>query len=293
MTTATTLRLLHGMLPSQGASPLTHIPFLGMVSSTTAHRLHSVSLPQSALVFVLSGKKQVIRETDRIEVSAGEILLYPARMEALIENTPDGKTGSYVALCLTFDETVLARALAHAPSLDVTPGLNDLKTMGSPLITTGLDHLLTMVQSAPDNERLISLCREEMLLLVAQQTDCLPLLWNAASTWGSRCSGLIGMEPGKGWTADLLAAKLGTSERTLRRQLQKEGTNLRHILQEVRLNAGLAMLQTGGTSVGETAYLCGYNSASRFAGLFRERFGVNPSEVLQYNAVLGQQLAES
>ncbi|MGE4424726.1 MAG: helix-turn-helix transcriptional regulator [Pseudodesulfovibrio sp.] len=90
-----------------------------------------------------------------------------------------------------------------------------------------------------------------------------------------------------------MAARLGASERSLRRHLSREGTSLTDILREVRLNSGLALLQTGRVTVGETAYRCGYNSASRFAGLFRERFGVSPSRVAQYNAVLGPPLAGS
>ena len=103
----------------------------------------------------------------------------------------------------------------------------------------------------------------------------------------------MGMDPGREWTIRGIAEKLGTSERTLRRHLNNEGDGFTQILREVRLNAGLALLQVGNTSVGEAAYRCGYNSASRFAGLFRERFGVSPSEVLQYTAVSGQPLAES
>jgi len=293
MDTAATIRLLRTILsgPDTGRTP---IPFLGTVSSVIAHRLCSVSLPHSAIMVVLSGEKTVICGEEQTVVKTGEAFLYPACTEAIIVNDPDPATGWYIALCLTIEEEMLARvASTEAVAENTHFSLGALSIPCDEILETSLNHLLRLTRSSPDNERLLALCREELLLLFSERIDCLPLLWHAATTWSSRCSGLVSMEPGREWSTDIIAAKLGTSERSLRRHLNGEGTNLRRIMQDVRLNSGLALLQSGATSVGETAYRCGYNSASRFAGLFRERFGVSPSEVLQYNAVLEQPLAGS
>jgi AraC-like DNA-binding protein len=264
-----------------------------MVSSVTSHRLLSVSLPQSALFFILSGTKTIIHGENRITLKTGQGFLYPARLETIIENCPDSSNGRYLALCLVYDEDMLGRVASSGPKTRLSFSLEALKMDCDTHVGSSLNHLLHMAAASPDNERLLSLCREELLLLIAERTDSLPLLWSAVSTWSSRCCRLISMEPGRPWTAEAVAARLGTSERSLRRHLSEENTSLRSIFREVRLNSGLAMLQTGTATVGETAYRCGYNSASRFAGLFRERFGVSPSQVLQYNAVLDQHLAES
>ncbi|MCJ2164299.1 AraC family transcriptional regulator [Pseudodesulfovibrio sp. S3] len=296
MDTSATIRHLQTLMGrlSPGEGP-TSIPFLGMVSSAASHRLLSVSLPQSALFFILSGTKTIIHGENRIELKTGQGFLYPARMETIIENRPDRANGRYLALCLVYDEDMVGRVVSERSGPEIRPplSLEALKTDCDALVGSSLNHLLHMAAASPDNKRLLSLCREELLLLMAERTDCLPLLWDAVSTWSSRCCRLIGMEPGRAWTAEAIAAKLGTSERSLRRHLNEENTSLRSLFREVRLNSGLAMLQTGTATVGETAYRCGYNSASRFAGLFRERFGVSPSQILQYNAVLDQPLAGS
>ncbi|WP_342663748.1 helix-turn-helix transcriptional regulator [Desulfovibrio inopinatus] len=260
-----------------------------------AHRIHSVCPSKSAIVFVLGGMKTVTRGEERITVRSGEGFFFPARMETTIENIPDGQTGRYEALCLTYDEDMIARVAAEHPHSASAP-VHTLESFRIPcdgVIESSAAHVLEMAASDQENERLIALCREELLLVVAGKTDCIAFLWEAASSWSSRCSALVGMDPGRAWTAEGIAERLGTSERTLRRHLKNEGTGVTHILREVRLHTGLALLQVGNTSVSEAAYRCGYNSASRFAGLFKERFGVSPSEVLQCCAVSGQPLAES
>jgi len=275
--------------PETGLVPM---PFLGMISCAAAHRLHAVSLPQSSVVLVLQGTKTVLRGPESVTVDAGRAFLFPSRMETTIENVPDRESGLYVALCLAYDEAMIARAAKGRADPAPSP-LESLRLDCDRTVEMALAHLLDMAAAEPENERLLALCREELLLLIGERTGCLPLLWNAVSTWSARCGAIVGMEPSREWTADALAARLGTSERSLRRHLSAEGTGLRDVLRDVRLSAGLGMLQAGSTSVGETAYRCGYNSASRFAGLFRERFGVSPSEVLRYNAGSGQPLAGS
>jgi len=282
---------LHPSVPEAGLTPL---PFLGLLSCAVAHRLHAVSLPQSSIVFVLQGTKTVGRGAESVTVRAGEAFLFPVRMETVIENVPAPESGIYAALCLAYDEDMIARASGARPDAgSAGRSLDALCLRCDDTVEASLAHLLDMAAAEPGNERLLGLCREELLLLVGERTGCLPLLWDAASAWQARCGALIGLDPGREWTADALASRLGVSERSLRRHLREEGTGLRDILREVRLGAGLSLLQAGGASVGETAYRCGYNSASRFAVLFRERFGVSPSEVLRCNADPGRPLAGS
>ncbi|QGY39046.1 helix-turn-helix domain-containing protein [Pseudodesulfovibrio cashew] len=272
-----------------GCNPL---PFPGTLSFTRTHRLHAVCPPQSAVVFVLEGTKTVTRGHERIEVRSGQGLLFPARMETSIENRPDSGSGRYSALFLPYDEAMIARAMTGpGPDAAPMPPLDGLRLDCDPVIGNALIHLVEMATEG-GNDRVLDLCREALLLLIADRIDCLPLLWTSARTWSARCGSVIGMNPGRDWTARDIAERLGTSERTLRRRLSGEDCGLRRILREVRLNTGLGMLQSGRTSVGEVAYRCGYNSASRFAGLFRERFGISPGEVLRC-AASGQPLAGS
>ena len=74
------------------------------------------------------------------------------------------------------------------------------------------------------------------------------------------------------------------SETTLRRRLAEEGTGLREILQEARMNAALAMLQATDLQVGQIAAALGYGSASRFSVRFGVRFGFAPAQVRGHKA---------
>ena len=284
-------RLLARENPDPGLTPLAP---LGLLASVRQYRLHAVSLPQSTAVFVLEGTKTVHREQERLTVRAGEGFLSPARMETTVENIPDPRTKRYAALCLTFSEAMLART-ADRCERSAAPShlLEGLHLRCDEPLALSLAHLADMAGAAPDNHRLLDLCREEVLLLIADRADGAPLMWTSATTWSARCAAIVGQSPGREWTAGELAERLGTSERSLRRHLQHEGTRLTDILREVRLGTGLSLLQGGGVSVGETAFRCGYSSASRFAGLFRDRFGISPSDVLRCGAVLEPTLAET
>ncbi len=274
---------------------LTDLPFLGVLSFTTAHKIQSICPIQTAIIFVLDGTKVVTRGEERIEMRQGEGFVFPALMETTVENIPDEHSKRYSALCLIYDENMIAR-VANTQTKQRKTLSSDLNSFRIPFdesIEKTTIHLMEMAAEHAANERLLCLCREELLLLVTEKIGCIMFLWQAASSWSSRCSAIIAMAPEREWTVQALAEKLNTSERSLRRYLSNEQTGFTHILREVRLNAGLALLQNGKTSVGETAYRCGYNSASRFAGLFKERFGISPSDVLSFSAVSGHALAGS
>lgn len=55
-------------------------------------------------------------------------------------------------------------------------------------------------------------------------------------------------------------------------------------LLEKRLNLALHLLTNAGRSVSETAFECGFESASHFSRAFRQRFGASPLALKQQNA---------
>jgi AraC-like DNA-binding protein len=286
------LRNILGDVPSQG---LTSIPNMGLLSAIKAHRLHSVVLPQSAVIIILSGRKHVFLGDETVMLREGDVFLYPAMVDTTIENIPDPASGQYMALCLGYTEAMIADVISG--QLDASdrerPSLEALCTRCDPSAESSLHHLIEMTAAHPGNQQLISLCLKEFRLIMAEKTNCLPLFWRSMTTWTARCASLIGIESNRKWTSQEIADKLNTSERSLRRHLKEEGGSLRDIIQEVRISKGLALLQAGGLTIGEAAYKCGYTSASRFSALFKERFGVSPSDVLKYKAESRHSLAES
>ena len=64
-----------------------------------------------------------------------------------------------------------------------------------------------------------------------------------------------------------------------RRRLAKQGTGFRTLLTDVRMTRALTLLQVTPWPVAQIAGAVGYESPSRFAARFKERFGFAPSAV--------------
>ena len=82
-----------------------------------------------------------------------------------------------------------------------------------------------------------------------------------------------------GWTAERICGELGLSEATLRRRLASEGSTLTALLVDARMSTALTLLQATAKPVSEIAFAVGYESPSRFAIRFRQRFGFAPTAV--------------
>ncbi len=95
----------------------------------------------------------------------------------------------------------------------------------------------------------------------------------------SRVRKLISAETCRRWTSTEIAHTLGFSEATLRRRLAEESVSLRELLQDVRMTQALTLLQSTDVSVLDVGLAVGYDSASRFAVRFRQRFGFPPSAI--------------
>lgn len=76
-----------------------------------------------------------------------------------------------------------------------------------------------------------------------------------------------------------LAHTLNTSERTLKRRLSEQGTTLRQLLQEVRMQHALEQLQRPQASIETIAQELGYQSASAFSLAFKNWQGAAPSRL--------------
>jgi AraC-like DNA-binding protein len=84
------------------------------------------------------------------------------------------------------------------------------------------------------------------------------------------------------WTAERIATELALSEATLRRRLASEGTSLSELLVDARMATALTLLQATTQAVSEIALAVGYESPSRFAIRFRQRFGFAPTDVRRH-----------
>jgi AraC-like DNA-binding protein len=77
---------------------------------------------------------------------------------------------------------------------------------------------------------------------------------------------------------ELVAEAIGTSARTLQRQLAKEGLTYRELVESYRFEAARRLIEEGEYSFLTIALQLGYNEASSFSRAFRRWAGLSPSE---------------
>lgn len=77
--------------------------------------------------------------------------------------------------------------------------------------------------------------------------------------------------------ADLIAARLHLSSRTLRRHLAAEGTSLRHLVGEARRSRAIELMTQHQLSVEQVALRLGYADAAAFIRAFRRWTGTTPA----------------
>lgn len=79
-----------------------------------------------------------------------------------------------------------------------------------------------------------------------------------------------------------IAAVLGMSERTLQRKFkQYYGETISSFIKAKRMQLAKQALLVEGKTIGETAFIAGYNHVSNFVSAFKKSFGVTPSEYLR------------
>jgi AraC-like DNA-binding protein len=99
----------------------------------------------------------------------------------------------------------------------------------------------------------------------------------APATFGERIEQLLEQDLAAG-EPDLrrVARSLAVSERTLRRQLQRDGLSFRQLAEGVRRRRAEALLAAGNTTLDEVAFLTGYSETSAFARAFKRWSGETP-----------------
>ncbi|NKF24254.1 helix-turn-helix transcriptional regulator [Solimonas marina] len=87
---------------------------------------------------------------------------------------------------------------------------------------------------------------------------------------------ILGALPDGGVTIDVIAAKLGYSERTLQRRLQGVQLNFQQLVEQLRYEVACRYLRHGGMTLTEIGYQLGYSEPSAFSRAFRRWSGVSP-----------------
>ncbi|UUX94041.1 helix-turn-helix transcriptional regulator [Aquabacterium sp. J223] len=238
-------------------------------------RVH-LTIDQPVFILVEHGTKTLRCGHREWHVRAGEAIAVAAGLKVEIVNRM-GSDGRYEAWWLCCDASLLE---GSAPVLRTGEPVVDAWPM-RPLSSEALEAFARARSAVSAPERVpLSVARQrvaEMLVWLGEHgahfVDAEP------ATLSRQLRRLLTTSPGTTWSADVVGRHLAMSEATLRRRLAAEGTSLTELLVDVRMSYALTLLQATDRSVATIANDAGYESASRFALRFRQRFGFAPTEV--------------
>lgn len=239
---------------------------------------------QPALILVDRGIKAVRAERGAsARALPGQALVLEGNQTVDFTNSvPDGT--QYEARWLLFDLALLADAYYLERCAQVeTSGRDRAPARLMPRVRPGLATAfeaarlaLSPAQGIPD-----AVARQRMLEVMHWLLEDGVVLRSPASGASAsvKVRALIAGRLDDAWPAERVASELALSEASLRRRLAAEGTSLTQLLVDARMTTALTLLQATTRPVSDIAFSVGYESPSRFAVRFRQRFGFAPTAV--------------
>lgn len=280
----------HAAPPPDAAAPARSLHVRPGVG-TAAHVLQGrelemvrVRVEQPALIVVDRGIKSVRTQRGaHVRALPGEaIVLDGGQTVDFTNSVPEG--AHYEARWLLFDAAVLDDAYYRSRSVQAEPA------DAGGAAARRLVHVRPGLARAFDTARQSLAPAEDLPDAVARQRVLEVMHWlledgivlrspPLTPSVSAKVRALIAGRLEQAWTADRIAADLALSEATLRRRLAAEGTSLTELLVDARMATALTLLQATAQPVSHIALSVGYESPSRFAVRFRERFGFAPTAV--------------
>jgi AraC-like DNA-binding protein len=243
-------------------------------------QLRAVPLHSPAAGLILNGRKELQVGTTKHTLRAGQLMFWPANCDLYFGNHPEGPNGIYLALIFAFPPRAIEHFGRHygqqTKAWEQAPAWS--ADVPAPVLLA-MTQWVQLCLEGPVDPEVLHHRQVELLLLMAKQGLAGNLLMARQPGWRQRVAHLLSLNPAHGWEAAEVGERLGCAESSLRRHLREEGTSFRDLLEEVRLVAGLALLQETFWSVARVAAEVGYESHSRFSDRFRSRFGMTPSEL--------------
>lgn len=267
--------LLSHVNPDPERGPLGGV---GLFHCRTPQRLREVPIAAPTFVLVVSGHKELKLGARRLTVRAGELLLLPGGVSTWIGNLPAAGGQPYLALAVSLSANVLAafrREHSEVAARQIEPCWS--AAAPAPLVGAMAQWVAWCRHYGSDPAMQASRQREFLWLLARDGLAGNLLL--ERGPWRARVLGLISPDLAHTWEMGEVCVRLGTSEASLRRRLQEEGSGFRRLLEEARLGAALALMQDTFWPIARIAAEVGYASPSRFAERFKARFGLTPSEL--------------
>lgn len=250
----------------------------GLIMANAMQQIRQVSCLQPVLMRVRQGQKHWSLGERSGVATTEQLLLMPAGATLTVRNEP-GRQG-YCCEVVTLGPAMIQIARQQLASRLADQDASEL------VLSCRLDDLMARqwdelfaALAAHEPESMLEHRACGLLLSLLLAGAGAHLLLDRSSKYETRVQQLLMLEPGRDWTVQALAQQLHVGESTLRRQLQQEGTSFRQLLDQVRLNTALGLIQTTRQPITHIANQCGYASVSRFSQRFNQQFGVAPLQL--------------
>lgn len=247
-------------------------------------RILRMRVDQPALIFVDRGLKTVKPARGAaVRARPGQALLLDGQQTVDFTNdVTDGE--QYEARWLVFDHALLEDDFYRATAARIAPG------DAPPVSVRPLARVPTALAEAFERGRQALAPGPSLPDAVARQRVLEVMHWlledglvlrsaPVDTSVAIQVRALIAGRLDHDWTAPRVAQALAMSEATLRRRLVAEGASMSALIVDARMATALTLLQATAQPVSEIANAVGYESPSRFAIRFRERFGFAPTAV--------------
>lgn len=247
----------------------------GHITQATHLSFTSLTTTQPLVIIVRRGRKIIEAAASRFDLEAGEAIAIAQGQVFDFENIP-ADDGDYEARWLAIEPEAVA-AFGEPEGAQVVSTARSLGRMG-PGLSAAFENAVLALQDEGDLPDAVVRHRvTEMLAWLGAFGARFSLA--VPDSYSARIRRLTGSRPGGGWTSSAIARDLGVSEATLRRRLQEEGASFRDVLTDVRMSHAMQLLQSSNMPVSAIAASAGFESQSRFAIRFRNRFGFPPTAV--------------
>ena len=249
-----------------------------LVEQTVTTCCQRLNATDPTLALVKRGRKIIRTDGQTLVAEEGTVVVFPAGFEADITNEVD-RFGKYRALLISFSPETISHPAEtdHAPLNEITSFVDD-----GLHIAAAMEAALDAIRDQSLPEPVVKHRVSELLLWLKRQGIFLAA--PPASDFLGELKRLIGGAPATNWQAPQIAATLGMSEATLRRRLAKQKQSVSKLILETRMLTALTLLQAGDQPIVQVSYAVGYDSPSRFALRFKQRFGFPPSELRKRSA---------
>ncbi|MES2609046.1 MAG: helix-turn-helix transcriptional regulator [Pseudomonadota bacterium] len=275
-----------------GAAPARSIhalPGVGMAAHVLQGRgleILRMRMDQPALILVDQGTKTVRAERGATaRAMPGQAIVIDGQQTVDFTNAVPSGVDHYEARWLLFDTALLDDPyyLARAAQAERS-GTASASVRLVPKVSPTLDGAFERAAQSltPDQALPASVARQrvlEVLHWLLEQHGIAVHAPPANPGVSVKVRALIAGRLDADWTAGRIASELAVSEATLRRRLVAEGASLTQLLVDARMATALTLLQATAQPVSSIALSVGYESPSRFAVRFRQRFGFAPTAV--------------